>query len=208
MSINIWRHGAVPRSGPAATSAAGLPYWFSEFLADRAVRKPSPHNRRTDRGPAGHRGQQGQLARGVRRLRRHPASDKTCMPGCLSWNPGPVAFSRDDNRFGRHLIPDDACPRRRCTPIDYDPSIGTERPAWCRTSPQTDVEWMFFRPVRLGGPDGSCTYLLCVCSPGTNARTPRCWPSRTAGGVASELVPGHTKRTGKSKYSPFLAQGC
>lgn len=137
MSINIWRHGAVPRSGPpAATSAAGLPYWFSEFLADRAVRKPSPHNRRTDRGPAGHRGQQGQLARGVRRLRRHPASDKTCMPGCLSWNPpGPVAFfSRDDNRFGRHLIPDDACPRRRCTPIDYDPSIGTERPAWCRTS--------------------------------------------------------------------------
>jgi site-specific recombinase XerC len=33
----------VPRSAPRQPSAPAYPGWFTDFLADRAVRKPSPH---------------------------------------------------------------------------------------------------------------------------------------------------------------------
>lgn len=35
--------GAVPRPVPRRPSALAVPSWFTDFLADRAVRKPSPH---------------------------------------------------------------------------------------------------------------------------------------------------------------------
>lgn len=37
------------RSNDSAISESGYPQWFSAFLADRAVRKPSPHTAKTYR---------------------------------------------------------------------------------------------------------------------------------------------------------------
>jgi hypothetical protein len=41
--MNTCDAGVVPRSAPQQSSAPGFPGWFTDFLADRAVRKPSPH---------------------------------------------------------------------------------------------------------------------------------------------------------------------
>lgn len=39
----IWHAKAVPEARPQKSPTVSYPGWFTEFLADRAVRKPSPH---------------------------------------------------------------------------------------------------------------------------------------------------------------------
>lgn len=43
ISTSTCDHGAVPASAPQSPSALPHPAWFADFLADRAIRKPSPH---------------------------------------------------------------------------------------------------------------------------------------------------------------------
>lgn len=47
--MSICDDGAVPASAAESPSALSHPAWFADFLADRAIRKPSPHTSRAYR---------------------------------------------------------------------------------------------------------------------------------------------------------------
>src|SRR5262245_38826494 len=43
ISTKSWNARGVPARRPPKSAALTYPAWFTEFLADRTIRKPSPH---------------------------------------------------------------------------------------------------------------------------------------------------------------------